>query len=454
MLYLELPILLAVSSDSTGAISETLINTTTSPINVIYTFKLYYYGAVNTQNIQVTVNPDSKADYTYIKNLLCAPAYIDSNNINKIHYPNTNSNYEWFVNNSSLGVSNYFPGYTILNNGDSIAIKMISASLYGCRKDSITYNFYTVKTPAVSFSKSIDSGCGPLIVTFQNNTFPKNASNFSWDFGNGQTSNLETPPPITFNADLSNRRVDTTYYITLKATTECDTISYRDSVIVFPKPKALFQPDSTIGCSVFKFKAFNNSTAKRNTYYWDFGDSTYVTDTIGGLINHNFYTPKTDTFNVKLKAVNICGVDSFEVKVVVYPNTIVPKLIVDGNFIYGCTPSLVKFVNNSIGANKFTINFGDGSLPYISTKSLDTIYHTYTTSGLFQVTMRAENLCTDSIVSFAIQVYQKPEAKFTIPSNQFCKNQIINFLNTSDTSLYFQWTLWRWKWFNTEISNL
>ena len=47
------------ASNGTGNISETLVNTTTSPVNVTYVYTLTAAGCINTQNLVVTVNPAS-----------------------------------------------------------------------------------------------------------------------------------------------------------------------------------------------------------------------------------------------------------------------------------------------------------------------------------------------------------------------------------------------------------
>ena len=430
----------SASTDSSGLINETLTNTTSQPIQVPYIFKLYSLGSVNTDTVKLTVNPDAKALYTFNNDKLCAPGTIDTANIKLQPYALANSSFEWYADGMLIGTGLQFPGYTILNNGDTVKIRLKAISLYGCKSDSFEHSFYNVKTPVASFIKSVANGCGPLSVDFTNTTTPLAYPTYKWDFGNGNTSTLQSPVNIIFREDTSNRRVDTTYYIKLTAYTECDSVSFVDSVTVFAQPKALFQPDTTVGCSIFHFRAFNNSWGQHNTYTWDFGDSTaIVIDTAYGYYYHNFYTAVTDTFNVKLKAVNKCGSDSFEVKIVVFPNTIVPKLIVDGNSNYGCAPIQVRFVNNTVGANKFTIKFGDGSLPYISNKNPDTVYHTYQNGGNFIATLKAQNSCTDSTVALTLQLYDKPQAKFYLSSNQFCKKETIQFKNLSDSTLSFEW---------------
>lgn len=427
------------STDSLGTISETLINTTNTLINVPYTFKLYHLGTVSTQDVILTVYPNAKAVYTYVNNKLCAPGLIDTNNIVLQPYPTINANYLWYANTILLGTGTKFPSYTILNNGDSITIKLVATSKKGCQSDSIFYKFYTVKRPTVSFTKSTSQGCGPLTVTFTNTTTPLAEPNYLWDFGNGTTSNLVNPTPVIYNADVTAKRRDTTYFIRLKAFNQCDTIFYLDSVKVRPQPLALFQPDTTIGCSPFRFRAFNNSLGTPNNYSWDFGNGNTLTNNTNGYVTNVFSTAVRDTFTVKLIAQNECGIDSFKVDVVVLPNAVRPFLIIDGNTAAGCAPQVVKMVNNSTNANRFVLNYGDGSPLYISTKVPDTLYHTYANAGTYVVSLLASNGCSDSTTNQTVTFYQKPSASFTIPKTTYCAKEAIAFTNTSATGLSYEW---------------
>ena len=389
--------------------------------------------------MQLIVYPKAKANYTYTKDSLCAAIFIDSSIIKLVLYNSANINYEWYANNVLIGTTNYFPGYNFNNTNDSVKIKLKAISKYGCKNDSAQHTFYSYIKPIVSFTKNKQQGCGPLSVNFTNTSSPLNYPKYLWVFGNGDSSRAINPPTIIFKEDTSTNRKDTVYYIKLFAFTKCDTLMFMDSVIVHPKPKALFQPNKTTGCSVFAFSAVNNSWGAGTTYWWSFGDNTFLYDSTKATVNHNYSTLVTDTFTVKLAANNVCGTDTFAVNIVVFPNTIVPKLIIDGNNNYSCAPANIKFVNNSTGANKFTINFGDGSLPLITFKTPDTIYHPYPVGGTFIVTMKAENNCTDSTISDTIQLYDKPVASFTTTTTQYCKKQPITFTNTSNASLSYEW---------------
>ncbi|MFY7886453.1 MAG: PKD domain-containing protein, partial [Dolichospermum sp.] len=189
----------------------------------------------------------------------------------------------------------------------------------------------------------------------------------------------------------------------------------------------------------FTFRAFNNSLGTPNTYYWDFGNGNTLTNNTNGYVTNVFSTAVRDTFTVKLLAQNECGIDSFKVDVVVLPNAVRPFLVIDGNAAAGCAPQVVRMVNNSTNANRFVLNFGDGSPTYISTKVPDTIYHTYNNAGTYIVSLLASNGCSDSTTTETLTFYSKPTASFTIPKTTFCAKELITFSNTSATGLSYQW---------------
>jgi len=428
------------STDSLGKIDEVLINTTASPIDVIYSIKLVATdGSVNSQDIIVTVNPNAKAEYFYTSNKLCTPGVIDTNIIKIVDYQNANGNYQWYQNNNTLGNGILFPGYTIMNNGDSVNIQLIAVSKFGCKDDTVQHKFYTVTKPIASFTKDKLKGCGPLIVTFTNTTKPLNEPSYKWIFSNKDSSTLQNPLPVTFMADTSALRRDTTYYITLIAYNQCDTTKYVDSVIVRPLPRALFQPSTTVGCSVFHFNAVNNSLGMPSTFYWHWGDGSLDSTFTNLKVYHDYHTGVTDTFTLKLLNKNECGVDSFKVDIVVYPNTVFPRLIVNGQNSFACAPQNVQFINNSFGGNLYKIDFGDGSPQYITTKGLDTVYHLYQVGGTFTASIYGTNGCSDTITTQKVIIYNKPQAKFSTLFTQYCRKETIQFNNESDTSLSFEW---------------
>jgi gliding motility-associated-like protein len=100
--------------------------------------------------------------------------------------------------------------------------------------------------------------------------------------------------------------------------------------------------------------------------------------------------------------------------------------------ISGCVPFVVNFVNSSTSATNFVWDFGDGS----PTSTAINPSHTYTTGGVFTVTLTANNPngCTASTDQFTMIVTVKTDsisANFNMVKVDSCNPYTANFINTS-----------------------
>jgi gliding motility-associated-like protein len=313
---------------------------------------------------------------------------------------------------------------------------MKAISLYGCRNDSIEMKFYTYYVPVPSFTATDTAACGPLTVTFNNNTPNQNLFTYLWNFGNGQTSNLANPGSVTFATSPLN--IDTVYKVTLTASTFCGNVNTIQNIRVKSKPKALFAPSKTVGCSPLDVIFNNNSRGSNVTYFWDFDDGATFTTTTAGQVQHQFITSVQDTFYVKLKATNECGSDSSTFAIIVSPNNIRIDFAVNGFQVNGCAPHVVSFINNSSGATGFNWNFGDGNT-LVTTKNVDTITHTYLNPGVFTVRLEATNGCSDTTDYETVNVFARPRVNFTTDKFTSCIGDSIRFTNLSDTAIGYSW---------------
>ena len=299
------------------------------------------------------------------------------------------------------------------------------------------YTFYTFLEPKPSFDASVTEGCGPLTVQFTNTTPNPDLFTYQWNFGNGQTSTQPQPGAMSF---LPNPNYgDTTYIVKLSAISPCNTLVFTKNIRVQSKPKALFAPSKTVGCSPMHVVFNNTSLGIGNNYIWDFGDGslpvhTTSTDTIG----HTYYTAVRDTFYARLIAVNQCGTDTLQYAIVVAPNTIKLDFAVNGNQQSGCTPHSVKFINNSRGASSFTWDFGDGNI-INTTRNIDTVAHSYLSPGTYVVTLHATNGCSDTTSTETIIAYPKPKAAFSASVYTACIGDAIRFTNLSDSATSYLW---------------
>ncbi len=375
--------------------------------------------------VKIAINPVAIADFTATAQNGCIPFNLGSV-ITSTPHNAVDASYQWFANGVSIGTGSAFPGYTIAIDGQTVVIKLLVTSSFGCDTVSKSLTFTTVKKVTASYTKDQIKGCGPLLVHFTNTSTPLVGATYAWDFGNGQTSTLVQPNPVTFQAHPLNR--DTTYKIKLTATTGCSVTTYIDSVTVRPKPKAIFTPDKTIGCSPFTINLTNQSRGAPNTYTFDFGDGTTQVVNTNQAISHTYNVIKTDTVTLKLTAQNECGVDTTSYKIVIYPNLVSANFVVNGNNKAGCAPYTVKFDNNTTGANTYNYDFGDGTTA-IGATSPESVLHTYTQPGTYTATFSASNGCSTATATQTITVIAAPTVKFAPTPLQSCVKDSVSFIN-------------------------
>jgi large repetitive protein len=387
--------------------------------------------------VKVFIHPDAKADLAPATNIGCAPYVLTDAGVNLQTYPDRNSSYRWFVNNTLIGTGENFPGYTINRPDDSVTIKVVALSRFGCKNDSMAVTFTTISNPTPSFTLSDTVGCGPLNITVTNQTPQPQRYRFLWDFGTGQTSDDIQPGIINF--PVNPNRGDTIYNVVLRATGGCDTPTVSIPVRVRARPRTLFTPDKAKGCSPMTVTFNNNSAGSNASFIWDFGDGTPRVPGTTASISHTFYTGRLDTFRVRLFGTNDCGTDTANFNIVVNPNVIRLDFAVNGDELNGCAPHTVTFFNNTTGANLFRWNFGDGSPVLTTNRGFDTLVHTFTDTGRYEVSLFASNGCSDTTTTEIINVAKRPLVNFAAQPQAVCLGTPIGFVNNSDQGLAFVW---------------
>jgi PKD repeat protein len=387
--------------------------------------------------VKVTVNPDARALFEPLKTEGCNDFVIDAALINLTPFDDRNREYQWYVDGVLWSTGKVFRPYTMTEDGDTITIKLLTLSFNGCRNDSMEKVFITLPDPDPSFSKNKGEGCGPLKVTFTNTTPDAGRYRFLWNFGNGATSTAVQPVEITYASNRFYR--DTTYYITLKTFNECDTLYFRDSVLVRPDPRAVFTVSKVIGCSPLIDTIFNLSPGNHFMYYLDYGDGHGDTLYSKGRHVHEYITGVIDTFKVKLTAFNVCGTHSDSIDVVVSPNTIQPAIVVDGSDLYGCAPHTAIFVNSSFGAAQVIMHYGDNSIPDTLPGTQNRISHQFTQPGVYNVRIQFINACSDTSLYRTVTVYASPVPDFSLINVLICPGGTVQTRNVSRNANAYEW---------------
>lgn len=387
--------------------------------------------------ITIIVRPNAKAEYTFTTDKGCTPFVIDANNIRAVAYPDRNATYTWYADNVQIGTGITFPGYTIATTDQSVTIKLVTTPSQGCQPDEFSHVFSTNQSVAASYTQSATQGCGPLIVNFVNTSTSLTNATFTWDFGNGVTSSQTMPAPVTFQPDPTGK--DITYTVTMTATTTCGSTTSTSTVFVKAKPRSVFSPSKTVGCSPMLVTFSNTSPGETNTYSYDFGDgSPLVTTTDKSSVQHTYLTTVVKDFIVTMTAQNECGSDQSSYTIRVSPNTVTAELVVNADQKVGCAPFTVNFYNNSKGASSFIYDFGDGST-LVTRSAPEVVNHTFTTAGTYNVTLTASNGCSEITTSESITVLPQPLAQFNADNVLGCPGLVVQFRNTSTGGISYLW---------------
>ena len=414
-------------------------------------------------NYTFYVNPDARDTFSFTKDTACWPFVIDTNVITNLSPNTSNGTYNWYVINYNsstpqevlIGTGYNFPGFTIQNPDDSIDIKLVGFSQYGCKGDSITHRFYTrhKAKPNFSFTYNPASSCGPNSVTFTNTTPFINSFNYQWNFGTSPniqtpppsllTSNLAQPPSVLYQPDL-NDYITAVYHVKLTVYSNdfCEIKDTTINVVIESKPKSLFVPDVPRPCSNTNINFTNASLPNvppdnATTYTWDFGDGSprYVTNNRYPAVQHIFNSGVVATYTITLIATNACGADTSTFPIIVSPITIIPAIQVTPFSQIGCAPHEVVVVNNSSGGQTYTWDFGDATQIVTTGQSTpDTIKHIYTQCGNYRVVGHAYNACSDTASNVYVKILCKPLPRFTPINSGECVGRQIFFTNQTITA--------------------
>lgn len=298
--------------------------------------------------------------------------------------------------------------------------------------------YAVAQLPVAAFTATPQSGCEPLRVGFRDES-SGDPKFWSWDFGNGEFSNLQHPviaysSPGTYTVTLVVRNGNGTHGITKT-----------NYITVNPSPVADFTSDITVGCipSTIQFRDLSIPRVGTITRWeWDFGDGTTSTQQHPQKI----YTA-VGFYNVTLKITSSTGCE--HIRSAARYIRIVPGVTADFSFTPPPTcrpPFLVNFTNLSSGPGDLTYQWDFGNS---TSSTLTDPPASYAASGTYNVTLtvRSEFGCVGTI--------QKPVAidgpitDFNSPDT-VCLNVPVDFQNTSTPAPLTS----HWNFGNGEQSDL
>lgn len=281
-----------------------------------------------------------------------------------------------------------------------------------------------------NYTSNINSGCLPLTVKFTDNS-SGNPTQWEWDFGNGNKSNLKDPSAIFFNSGKY------TIKLTVKDASN-NTSSIQTMVIkVFNNPTANFDATPRNVCENDTVKFTNRSIAGDTTissYAWYFGDGN--TSTHQSPINK--YT-NAGSYSVSLVIKDHNGCQNNTIKNQFITVNSAPTVgFRTEDPLYCSVPANVKFINQT---NPSTDNTYLWDLDNNNSSTLAEPSSTYSNFGTYKIKLTAKNKngCSSSLTK-TISI-QPLVPSFSITSNKVCLNQEIAFrnLSTSSGSIAYLW---------------
>ncbi len=400
------------------------------------------YGCSDTAYTTVTVLPSPDTYFEPNDFAICSPKQVlFINNTSDIEYSYWN-----FGDGNSLTVSgNEQVEHTYVNEeltSQDYKIRLVTENSFGC-KDSM--DGFTTVNPAVTANISGGvTACSPFEIQFGNQSV--GAQSYLWDFDDGNTSNsilgvntFENPGDEAMDFEVS--MIASSVY-------GCSDTAYT-TVTILPSPDTYFEPNDFSVCSPKKVE-FTNYTENIIKSYWTFGDG--ASESIDGnqSIEHTYYNEKFTPLDYRIRLIteNSFGCkDSMDGYTSVNPNV---EAVITGSG-EGCSPMEITLGNESVGANDFVWDFGDGntSANYLG---LNKYVNETTEDKLFEVSLIAKSIygCSDTAYT-SVNVFATPQPDFTVtPEYQQMPESTVDLDNVTSGS---QWS-YEWEFGDGKISNV
>lgn len=343
--------------------------------------------------------------------------------------------------NTSLGTNTYLwnfgdgnsstatsPTHTYTSTG-IYNVQLIGTNAAGCSTSYTLNNIVKLQQPSGSLQLAPATVCPGETVQFSATVnAPFFATNYSWDFGDGNSTSCTSCSAIAHTYATAGSYTVRLIYNTSSSCTD----TLQTFVTVNTKPTANFTGTPLSICPGGNV-TFTNTSTNATTYLWGFDDGS--TSTATNPI-HGF--PSTGDYTITLIANNGGCKDTL------VRSSYVTVELPEAKFgaSYTCANRLAyTFTDSSIGANTYSWNFGDGNT---STTS-GTVTHTYAAPGTYPVSLTVTNtsngcnhVYTDTIVISSLLA-----SDFTVSDTTTCQGQTITFQRTNATEpgLYYTWVL-------------
>lgn len=316
----------------------------------------------------------------------------------------------------------------VFTNAGNYNVRLVAAAggLSGGCSDTVYIPITVLPAPEAVITVDENQACDELVATFTDNS-NGNIASWSWNFGNGDSSSLQNPPPQTFDSPGAYNVV-----LTVEALNEC---KHTDTQIVrvYESPKAGFIVEDV--CIGSEGNFIDTSTHAGGdpvvAWEWDFGNGIESTQQ---NTTHTFNTAGTKEVILMIKTAHCADTTKMNINV-----EAAPEADFSSNINSGCAPLEIDFTNLSNGGDNFIWIFGDGGI-----SSDENPTHTFENFGnvdsIYHVKMVARNAfgCSDTVQQ-SITVHPRATAQFQAFYTPACNADPANFQNNSMHATSYIW---------------
>ena len=401
---------------------------------------------------------DVSTDFTVSQTNFCGTGPYTVNLVNTSTGPSANAvTYEWVLDGTTFDNTTGLvaPDDFIISAVGTYNVELIATDTIPCT-DTASVIITIYPDPVADFDFNPDNECALTPINFSNlSTGTFAGTDYSWDFGDGNTS-TDQNPTHTYSQGGSF-----TITLTVSNAAGC-TDTYSETITVLDIPDIFIFGDdgdgNTTNCllpgdpTTSQTVDFFNTTTGAVSYFWDFGDGNTSTDPEPSHLYTSY-----GTFDAVMTATGANGCTVSDTIEVVFERFVSASLSLDATEYSGCTPmELTTLVNNSNNANNYVWDFGDGSAPYI-TNNITPPNHVYTDAGTYTISLTASNNCNSANATISpIIIVDKPEVDFDFTStNGACAPADISFTNNSvgaSPANAFDWDMGNGNTYTTTVT--
>lgn len=401
------------------------------PFDTTYRIRLIAtseHGCMDTAYSQVVLRSNPVISFNMDRNMGCGPLTVNFNN------RSTNAQVSYwefddYGNDTTRNPTKTFFGRDVFDS--VVTVKLSAVSRWGCKSDTVKQKVTVYGNPIANYIVSKDTFCFPDQMQFLNQSLA--AFSYNWNLGDG--TRTTTPNPKHFFKKGSNPYRDTTYYISLVATSPygCRDTA-RGTMTVLPYPIPRFTIDDGDGCAPHTVRFTNNSVNVRN-YVWNFGDG--YTSTLTSPSHTFINTGIRDTvYKVILYTYSLDCVDTISTLINVYKPS-VSFFRTDRQD--ACDEGYFDFKEFTENSPSLMWNFGDGT-----TSNMRDQTHLFPTSAYrdtsFTVKLYSYSArgCTDSF-SRVVTLPQRLQIGMKDSNYQVCAPGTVKFTNYTRGAKTFIW---------------